>query len=82
MSECIDQPVVGSRRLSNILVAIAVTIGGLGFLLTSASSRLGRDLLPIGHAAELLRVPQGPGRGPYRLAAPLAVSQRVAGVGG
>jgi len=69
MSECIDQPVVGSRRLSNILVAAAVTIGGLGFLLTSASSRLGRDLLPVGHPAELLWVPQGLVMGLYGVAA-------------
>ena len=69
MSECIDQPVVGSRRLSNIVVAIAVTIGGLGFLLTSASSRLGRDLLPVGHPAELLWVPQGLVMGLYGVAA-------------
>ena len=69
MSECIDQPVVGSRRLSNFVVAAAVTIGGLGFLLTSASSRLGRDLLPVGHPAELLWVPQGLVMGLYGVAA-------------
>jgi len=50
-------------------VAMAVSIGGLGFLLTSASSRLGRDLLPIGHPAELTWVPQGLVMGLYGIAA-------------
>ena len=41
----LEQLVLGSRRLSNFLVASAVTIGGVGFLLASLSSYLGRDLL-------------------------------------
>jgi hypothetical protein len=61
--------VLGSRRLSNVLVAAVVSTGGLGFLLTSASSYLGRDLLPIGHPAALLWVPQGLVMGLYGLAA-------------
>ena len=65
----LDLAVLGSRRLSNVLVASAVSIGGLGFLLTSASSRLGRNLLPIGHAAELSWVPQGLVMGLYGMAA-------------
>lgn len=67
--EVLEQAVLGSRRLSNLLVAMAVSIGGLGFLLTSASSRLGRDLLPIGHPAELTWVPQGLVMGLYGIAA-------------
>lgn len=67
----LEQPVLGSRRLSNILVALAVSLGGAGFLLTSASSRLGRDLLPIGHPAELTWVPQGLVMGLYGIAAVL-----------
>ena len=55
----LEQPVLGSRRLSNFLVASAVTIGGVGFLLASLSSYLGRDLLPLGHPAALVFVPQG-----------------------
>ena len=66
-----EQAVLGSRRLSNILVAVVVTTGGLGFLLTSASSFLGTDLLPIGHPAELTWVPQGLVMGLYGLAAAL-----------
>ena len=60
-----------SSDLSNILVALAVSLGGLGFLLTSASSRFGFDLLPIGHPAELSWVPQGLVMGLYGVAATL-----------
>jgi hypothetical protein len=67
----LEQPVLGSRRLSNILVASAVSTGGIGFLLTSASSYSGIDLLPIGHPAELAWVPQGLVMGLYGLAAVL-----------
>ncbi|MEB3261772.1 MAG: photosystem I assembly protein Ycf4 [Cyanobacteriota bacterium] len=69
-----QQPVLGSRRLSNILVAAVVSTGGLGFLLTSASSYSGSDLLPIGHPAELAWVPQGLVMGLYGLAAALLSS--------
>ena len=48
-AEVLEQPVLGSRRLSNYLVAAAVSIGGLGFLLASLSSYLGRDLLPVSY---------------------------------
>ncbi len=70
-SDLLEQPVLGSRRLSNVLVAAVVSTGGLGFLLTSASSRLGTDLLPIGHPAALEWVPQGLVMGLYGLAAVL-----------
>jgi uncharacterized membrane protein YdbT with pleckstrin-like domain len=67
----LEQPVLGSRRLSNLLVAAAVSLGGVGFLLTSASSRFGRNFLPVGHPAELTWVPQGLVMGLYGLAAVL-----------
>ena len=70
----LEQPVLGSRRLSNVLVAAAVSLGGVGFLLTSASSRFGRDLLPVGHPADLVWVPQGLVMGFYGLAAVLLAS--------
>jgi hypothetical protein len=70
-SDLLEQSVLGSRRLSNVLVASVVTTGGLGFLLTSASSFLGKDLLPIGQPAELALVPQGLVMGLYGLAAML-----------
>jgi hypothetical protein len=68
-TQVMEQTVLGSRRLSNLLVALAVSIGGIGFLLASASSRFGRDLLPIGHPAELVWVPQGLVMGLYGIAA-------------
>jgi hypothetical protein len=68
-SQVLEQAVLGSRRPSNILVAAAVSLGGVGFLLTSASSRFGLDLLPVGHPAELTWVPQGLVMGLYGLAA-------------
>ena len=43
----------------------------MGFLLASLSSYLGRDLLPLGHPAALLFVPQGLVMGFYSLAAAL-----------
>ncbi|MFM7652328.1 MAG: photosystem I assembly protein Ycf4 [Vulcanococcus sp.] len=70
----LEQTVLGSRRLSNVLMAAVVSTGGLGFLLTSASSRLGRDLLPIGHPAALAWVPQGLVMGLYGIAAVLLAS--------
>jgi uncharacterized membrane protein YdbT with pleckstrin-like domain len=72
--QVLEQAVLGSRRLSNLLMAAAVSVGGLGFLLASASSRLGRDLLPVGHPAELVWVPQGLVMGLYGLAALLLAS--------
>ena len=71
VTSVLEQTVLGSRRLSNVLMAAVVSTGGLGFLLTSASSRLGRDLLPIGHPAELAWVPQGLVMGLYGVAAAL-----------
>ena len=66
---------------SSDLVAAVVTTGGLGFLLTSLSSRLGRDLLPIGHPAELEFVPQGLVMGLYGVAALLLATYLWAVIG-
>lgn len=68
-NDLLEQPVLGSRRPSNLLVAVVVSLGGVGFLLTSLSSFLHRDLLPIGHPAELEWVPQGLVMGLYGVAA-------------
>jgi hypothetical protein len=67
----LEQAVLGSRRLSNVLMAGVVSTGGAGFLLTSLSSYLGLDLLPIGHPAALVWVPQGLVMGLYGVAAVL-----------
>lgn len=80
-SPLLEQPVLGSRRLSNVLVALVVTTGGVGFLLTSLSSRLGTDLLPIGHPAQLEWVPQGLVMGLYGLAALLLATYLWAVIG-
>ena len=74
MDAPIDQPVLGSRRISNYVVAVLVSIGGVGFLLTSASSYFGRDFLPIGHPADLIWVPQGLVMGAYGVGAVLLSS--------
>ena len=65
----LEQQVLGSRRLSNVLVASAVSIGGIGFLLASLSSRLGRNLIPLLQTSELAWVPQGLVMGLYGTAA-------------
>ncbi|MFN9548366.1 MAG: photosystem I assembly protein Ycf4 [Cyanobacteriota bacterium] len=65
----LEQRVLGARRFSNIFIASAVTIGGTGFLFASLSSRLGRNLLPMLHAADLNWIPQGLVMGLYGLAA-------------
>jgi hypothetical protein len=80
-AELLEQPVLGSRRLSNVAVAVVVSIGGLGFVLTSLSSRLGHDLLPIGHPAQLEWVPQGLVMGLYGLAALLLATYLWAVIG-
>ena len=69
--EVLEQSVLGSRRLSNVLVAGAVTIGGLGFLLASLSSYTGLDLLPLGQPSSLVWVPQGLVMGLYGIAGAL-----------
>jgi len=77
----LEQSVLGSRRLSNLLVALIVSLGGVGFLLTSLSSYLHRDLLPLGHPAELTWVPQGLVLGLYGVAAVLLATYLWAVIG-
>jgi hypothetical protein len=68
-ADVLEQSVLGSRRLSNFLVAAAVTLGGVGFLLASISSYFGRNLLPGLHPSDLPWVPQGLVMGLYGVAA-------------
>ncbi|MFM7236162.1 MAG: photosystem I assembly protein Ycf4 [Cyanobium sp.] len=68
-ADVLEQSVLGSRRLSNFLVAAAVTLGGVGFLLASLSSYFGRNLLPGLHPSDLPWVPQGLVMGLYGVAA-------------
>ena len=80
-NDVLEQPVLGSRRPSNLLVAVVVSLGGVGFLLTSLSSFLHRDLLPIGHPAALEWVPQGLVMGLYGVAALLLATYLWAVIG-
>ncbi len=65
----LEQRVAGSRRSSNYIVGSMISIGGVGFLLASLSSYLGRDLLPLGHPGSFIFVPQGLIMGLYGIAA-------------
>ena len=65
----LEQKIKGSRKVSNYLVASMLSIGGVGFLLASFSSYLGRDLLPLGNPSTLIFVPQGLVMGLYGVAA-------------
>jgi len=51
--------ITGSRRLSNIFWAVAVTIGGYGFFLTGLSSYFKVNFLLFSNVKELTFVPQG-----------------------
>lgn len=57
--QILRQDVLGSRRSSNLLWAIIVTIGGTGFLLAGLSSYLHRNLLMVSNTSELQFIPQG-----------------------
>ena len=65
----LEQKIKGSRKISNYLVASMLSVGGLGFLLASLSSYLGRDFLPLGNPSTLIFVPQGLVMGLYGVAA-------------
>ena len=64
-----EQNLKGSKKLSNYLIGIALSIGGVGFLLASASSYSGMNLLPLGSPSSLIFVPQGLVMGLYGIAA-------------
>lgn len=57
--QTLRQDILGSRRLSNILWAIVVTMGGVGFLLAGLSSYLKTNLLIVSNASDLQFIPQG-----------------------
>ncbi|MCY3537536.1 MAG: photosystem I assembly protein Ycf4 [Synechococcus sp. SB0662_bin_45] len=65
------QTIQGSRRNSNVAVALITSLGGIGFLLASASSFWQLDLLPAGQPSQLLFVPQGLVMGLYGIAGSL-----------
>ena len=55
----LTQQIIGSRRLSNYLLATVVTLGATGFLLSGISSYLQINLLPFSDPTQLIFVPQG-----------------------
>lgn len=57
--QTLRQDILGSRRLSNLLWAAIVTIGGVGFLLAGLSSYLKTNLLIVSDPSQLQFVPQG-----------------------
>jgi Ycf4 len=57
--QTLRQDILGSRRLSNLLWAIIITIGGVGFLLAGLSSYLKTNLLIVSDTSQLQFVPQG-----------------------
>lgn len=59
------QDILGARRLSNYFWAIASTIGGAGFLLSSLSSYFKVNLLPFADPVHLVFIPQGIAMGFY-----------------
>lgn len=67
----LQQTIVGSRRLSNYIIATVVTLGGIGFLLSSISSYLQVNLLPFADPTQLIFIPQGLVMGLYGIAAVL-----------
>ncbi|MBE9117821.1 photosystem I assembly protein Ycf4 [Lusitaniella coriacea LEGE 07157] len=60
--------IIGSRRLSNYLLAVATSIGGLGFFLAGLSSYLGINLLFVSDPSQLVFIPQGIALGFYGVA--------------
>ncbi|MEM8831441.1 MAG: photosystem I assembly protein Ycf4 [Cyanobacteria bacterium P01_G01_bin.19] len=55
----LKQDVLGSRRLSNLLWAAIVTMGGIGFLLAGLSSYFKTNLLIVSDTSGLQFIPQG-----------------------
>ncbi len=58
-SSVFRQNILGSRRFSNFFWAVAVSIGGTGFLLAGLSSYLKTNLLIVSDPTGLQFIPQG-----------------------
>jgi hypothetical protein len=58
-SQILTYPVLGARRASNLLFAVIVAIGAVGFSLAGLSSFFHVNLLPTDTPLELAFVPQG-----------------------
>jgi Ycf4 len=64
----LNQPILGSRRLSNYFWAVVVLLGSTGFLLAGISSYTQVNLLPFANPTKLLFIPQGVVMGFYGIA--------------
>lgn len=53
------QPILGSRRFSNMLWASVSAIGGIGFLLAGLSSYFHKNLLGVSDPTNIQFIPQG-----------------------
>jgi hypothetical protein len=51
--------ITGSRRFSNYLLTIVLTLGGIGFVLSGCSSYFKINLLPFADPTQLTFIPQG-----------------------
>jgi len=58
-TDLLHQPVLGSRRFSNLFWATVIAVGATGFLLSGISSYLHVNLLPFSDPTALVFVPQG-----------------------
>jgi Ycf4 len=65
------QSILGARRPSNFFWAVAATIGGVGFLLSSLSSYFKVNLVPFSDPTQLVFIPQGIAMGFYGVAGSL-----------
>lgn len=68
-SPLLRQTILGSRRPSNYFWAVVILIGGIGFFLSSLSSYLKINLLPLSDPTQLVFIPQGIAMGFYGVAA-------------
>ena len=67
-SSVFRQNILGSRRFSNFFWAVAVSLGGTGFLLAGLSSYLKTNLLIVSDPTGLQFIPQGIALGFYGVA--------------
>lgn len=58
-SSVFQQNILGARRFSNFFWAVAVSLGGTGFLLAGLSSYFQTNLLIVSDPTDLQFIPQG-----------------------
>ena len=53
------EKITGSRRISNYIWVVILTLGGLGFFLSGISSYIKVNLIPFTDSTQLVFIPQG-----------------------